>query len=392
MTIDLISNQPLANHTNPFMEAFQQCEEAYFAVAFLRTSGLKLLLPGLEKAIESGVQFTFITGFDFFQTEPAALRILFKYTQQTSNVLLYVAEPTNTFHPKLYFFKNGRSVVVLSGSANLTSGGLSSNEEASVLVRCEKSAAISQQTAFYFEDLLRKDWVKPLDWLTLLQYEKEFKIQSKLRRKLEEKPDFNIRYDWLKGELSRRFKPGEFDEELKHRRKNYQEAKSVLDEIAQAAPLSKASFEALYERLVGKSGEGRLWHSDGLYRGKSEVIKQHIKFQRLVKYIRENRTRPPEIIFKGAKAINAGIHQSGPNIMTEVLITYNPDAFPIVNNNQVNALRKAGCALNDPSRFTPSDYADYCALCHELRKVLKLDSMLAVDTLLNRVYWESKRK
>lgn len=392
MTIDLVSNQPLANHTNPFMEGLQQCEEAYFAVSFLRTSGLKLLLPSLEKAIENGVQFTFITGFDFFQTEPTALRILFKFTQQASNVRLHVAEPANTFHPKLYYFKNSHSSVVLSGSANLTSGGLSGNEEASILVRCDTSAPISQQTSAYFEDLLRQDWVKPLDWLTLLQYEKKFKEQSQLRRKLEEKPDFNIQYDWLKGELSKRFKPGEFDEELNSRRKNYQEAKEVLDEIAQSASLPKARFEALYERLVGKSGEGRLWHSDGLYRGKPDVIKQHTKFQRLVKYIRENRTQPPEIIFKGAKVINAGIHQSGPNIMTEVLITYNPDAFPIVNNNQVNALRRAGCELNDPSRFSPSDYADYCALYHEISKVLRLDSMLAVDTLLNRVYWENKRE
>ena len=45
------------------------------------------------------------------------------------------------------------------------------------------------------------------------------------------------------------------------RKARYQEAKTVLDQIADSPRLSQKQFAPLLDRLVGSKGQVRLWHS-----------------------------------------------------------------------------------------------------------------------------------
>lgn len=70
-----------------------------------------------------------VIGTHFYQTHPDVLDAF-----QASPNVRFVLQPTGVFHPKLYIFWNAKRWEALIGSANLTSGALSTNSEAMILI------------------------------------------------------------------------------------------------------------------------------------------------------------------------------------------------------------------------------------------------------------------
>ncbi|MBI1746876.1 MAG: phospholipase D family protein [Acidobacteria bacterium] len=70
-----------------------------------------------------------VIGTHFYQTHPDVLDAF----QESTNVR-FVLQPTGVFHPKLYIFWNASQWEALIGSANLTTGALSTNSEAMILL------------------------------------------------------------------------------------------------------------------------------------------------------------------------------------------------------------------------------------------------------------------
>ena len=70
-----------------------------------------------------------VIGAHFYQTHPDVLDVF----QGKANVRI-VLQPSGVFHPKLYLFRSDDRGEPLIGSANLTSGALSTNSEAMLLI------------------------------------------------------------------------------------------------------------------------------------------------------------------------------------------------------------------------------------------------------------------
>lgn len=99
--------------------------EAAFAVAWASSgnSVFDLLKEHSSRITQA------IIGTHFYQTHPDVLDTF----QGKANVR-FVLQPTGVFHPKLYLFRSDNRWEALIGSANLTSGALSANSEAMLLL------------------------------------------------------------------------------------------------------------------------------------------------------------------------------------------------------------------------------------------------------------------
>jgi HKD family nuclease len=131
----LVDNHNEENHLAILDNLLDKSSELIICVAFLKMSGL----ISLEKKLKAKVgRCTFFIGTDFYLTEPNALRLLYKQGH-----LVFVTKQVGiTFHPKIFYFKTENSISLLSGSANITNGGLNSNFEASLLIETTQNSKI----------------------------------------------------------------------------------------------------------------------------------------------------------------------------------------------------------------------------------------------------------
>lgn len=79
------------------------------------------------------------------------------------------------------------------------------------------------------------------------------------------------------------------------------------------------------------------------------------------------------------------------NFITEVMISYNPKEFAILNRNPFRVLtEEAGITFKyeHPSSFSGKDYAYYCEIIKEISEELGFSNMLEADSFFNEIYWE----
>lgn len=136
MSIRIVDNQreTLASVLSTILP---EAGEAQFAIAFVKTTGLRLIEKALKKSLERGGKMEFIVGLDFHLTDGEALQFLASMKGNGVSLFCY-GEPARavprTFHPKLYLLSRGEKVTALVGSSNLTEGGLEKNIEVNVLI------------------------------------------------------------------------------------------------------------------------------------------------------------------------------------------------------------------------------------------------------------------
>jgi HKD family nuclease len=109
------------------------------AVAFVKQSGTLRLGRALsEFARRSDVEF--MVGIDLQGTSAEGLGTLLELIRPNGRVIVvHNAQPSNTFHPKIYLFKSLDAAEMIVGSGNLTKGGLFENCEAALRIRLNLS-------------------------------------------------------------------------------------------------------------------------------------------------------------------------------------------------------------------------------------------------------------
>lgn len=119
-------------------QEFLTAYEARLATAFLKQSGLQLIESSKDSCLSNGNKVEFIVGLDFRTTEVEPLRNLLKKAENNDNFNLFCySDPSDnveTFHPKLYLFRNKNRLRAIVGSSNLTRGGLQDNVELNVVL------------------------------------------------------------------------------------------------------------------------------------------------------------------------------------------------------------------------------------------------------------------
>ena len=107
-------------------EAMSQATEVDLAVAFIKTTGLRLLLPDLQAALESkaGRQVRVLTSDYLDITDPEALRLLLLLQEQGADVRVFVTGGSS-FHLKAYIFARLSDGELVEGTAFVGSSNIS---------------------------------------------------------------------------------------------------------------------------------------------------------------------------------------------------------------------------------------------------------------------------
>lgn len=126
------------NHLDEVCEvlSLDQAKLVIVSVAFVRSSGVGPLSDALQKVSKKTKVFAGIrNGITSAQAIKALLDLgLEVWLVDTGSAQLL-------YHPKVYYAHSGTAARVLVGSANLTSGGLNSNIEASVYMALDRTSA-----------------------------------------------------------------------------------------------------------------------------------------------------------------------------------------------------------------------------------------------------------
>jgi HKD family nuclease len=108
----------------------RRADKAYFALAFVRHSGVNLLKADIEALLKRKGSVQVLFANDFGATEASAVETL-----REIGVSLKFYSDAFSFHPKSYIFQNGKSVSAIIGSSNLSASGLCQGIEWNVLLR-----------------------------------------------------------------------------------------------------------------------------------------------------------------------------------------------------------------------------------------------------------------
>jgi HKD family nuclease len=119
----------LSDFENELIRLVKEATEIKVVIAFLTEGGLGWLPAEKAPCAE------FIVGVDLGITSPGALKIL---QDRGANVRVF-QETGRMFHPKAIYIKSGDGEFLIVGSNNLTSGGISSNHEISLLAERNKT-------------------------------------------------------------------------------------------------------------------------------------------------------------------------------------------------------------------------------------------------------------
>jgi len=116
------------DHFLPHLSAaFAQSNQADLAVAFVKTTGLRLLWPDLQVMAEAGgIHRVRVLTSDYLDiTDPEALRLLLLLQESGAEVRVYTTQNQGSFHLKAYLFARVDGDQLVSGTAFIGSSNIS---------------------------------------------------------------------------------------------------------------------------------------------------------------------------------------------------------------------------------------------------------------------------
>lgn len=391
-----IKNTSDESHQEVIRSLIKESDTIKIAVAFLKQSGLNLLLPIIKQRLHDKVGMQIIIGQHFALTDPSALWSLFHLMRLNDNLHVRLAklDTADVFHPKIYLFKNGSDGSSIIGSANLTLGGLANNFECSTLTTSSTTDAFWIDVQDYFEQLFTTHSVE-LTRFEILKYEAfHAENKEKLKRVKSNPKRTKTQQGFSYESLRRHF--GKYDNKRRQNRyeglkSNYRAARKVLEKLASKDVKDKNSFISHFDSLI--TGP-HYWSSGNMQRNKTDIYENWKSFQKLVRFVQANSTRDAEFLFQKGKVLLNDIRGAGINYLTEILMTFDPKRFANMNKNPLTVLtEEAGLNIHKhSSSYNGESYQDYCELIKEISSQLGIKDMIEADNFFNDIYWPLKRK
>jgi superfamily II DNA or RNA helicase/HKD family nuclease len=186
----------------------RKCDEFWFSVAFVTTSGLATLMNTLLELEEKGIKGKVLASQYLNFTQPEALRRIMQF----SNIELRIVTDGD-FHSKGYLFKKGDLFDLIIGSSNLTANALCSNKEWNLKVTAAEQSELITQTIKEFQSEFECATIVTKEWL--VKYDLFYRSQLEYNRKIQEKLN-PAEFQDVKPNLMQR----EALENIKHLRKN----------------------------------------------------------------------------------------------------------------------------------------------------------------------------
>lgn len=377
----LITNENRPTHLSVIKRLLKHSDEVIICVAFLKNSGLEFI----QKELSSNC--TFYIGTDFYLTEPIAIKKLYK-----QGYTVYLTKKTkSTFHPKIYYFRQGNNISILTGSANLTGGGLDTNFEASILIQTEKGSSIYNDFQNIINNYLVNSTQIESD-LQLSQYEREFKTYQKKHKKADK--EFKDEIESLHkldltqlNKFVQEYVVSGGLERFSERTKKYKIAKSLMNKITRIKITSPADFLSYYGEIA------KSFHSSGLLRGKTIFAKKYKTILSIIKIVQENKKAEPFYVFSKTLPLVKSIDRFGVNALTEIMNTYSPNKFSVANGRTLKSLSNLGFAeFPEANNFKVDTYENYNNLITEIAIACKFKNLGQVDHFLSWYYEKYVKK
>ena len=121
-------------------------------VSFLMTSGVKLLIKQLKRAVNRGARLRILTGNYLGITQPEALYLLRRELGYDFQLRMY-NDSTRSFHPKAYIFEFDNCRTIFVGSSNISKSALTSGIEWNYCLQEEKDPDNYKIFCAIFEEL-----------------------------------------------------------------------------------------------------------------------------------------------------------------------------------------------------------------------------------------------
>ena len=123
----LITNLKSDNHRKLLNQLILSSNKIVICSGWMKFNGLQKILSSLDKAIENNASITVFSNKE--HTEEKAINAL----KERSHIKHIIADNQHRYlHSKIFHFENDKNFTSIIGSANITYGGLISNEELSV--------------------------------------------------------------------------------------------------------------------------------------------------------------------------------------------------------------------------------------------------------------------
>lgn len=402
--MDIFWNAKDRTILNQILQALDEADEIWIAVAYIKKSGLNLLHGELKKALSKGSKVTIVTGTDFCLTEPEAITELLDMFNGNNNATLFFANTQDkaSFHPKTYCFVKGAQAVIIAGSSNFTAGGLKDNTELCVSesVNIRMQPFISMMS--FFEDIRNSGNAQKVTPLILegyrsryLEFQKHQKLaNSEFQKWLREQKRsvLTLTETIVKKYCDEYRKAEDVDKTMKERCDSYLNAKRILDQMATNPPNTSTDFIALYERLVNPKG---YWWSGSLFRSKNKIMQNYKAFVKMIYEVKMSNEMPPDELFEFCLKYKHEhkINGLGVNVITEIMHTYRPNDCPLLNQSPIISLAKFGYSdfPNAPD-FRGRHYRRLKQVLEEINNLCGFGSLGMADNYLHYVYRKLKKE
>jgi superfamily II DNA or RNA helicase len=155
------------------------CDEFWFSVAFITTSGIAAIISKLVELERKGIRGKILTSQYLNFTQPEALRRIKNF----KNIELRISTE-GSLHSKGYFFRKGDVFNLIIGSSNLTADALCSNKEWNLKVTAAPKSELSKNAFDEFEKEFNK--AIPVTDEFIETYEKLYLLQKKINVKTDQ--------------------------------------------------------------------------------------------------------------------------------------------------------------------------------------------------------------
>jgi HKD family nuclease len=389
--VKLIFNSEEHSHREDISKMLRGAKQLDCMVPFAKTSGLDLVIKSLTSSLKNGLNARFAISMDFYLTDPDLLWKLFKLRGKYP-LSLYLSRSEWTFHPKVYALSYASGNAVLIGSANLTSGGLENNYEASALIN-DPSGALTAEVTKYIDELIEEKELVEATKECIEKYQRSHRLYHALQKINDARFDRTKRFSGINMETLQYFlremksadSENGFQKQKILRHKCLAEALNKIKSLASTKSLETKVFVERYEQLLG------MFHSGGLHRGKNIIAKSADRFQAALAAIVQSDYPTAGDAYQLLLDHFKKIPRAGVNVLTEILLALDSRRFAVMNQNAVSGLRLANIddfpTKPNKGNVSAETYARYCQIATQTRNELGLSDFAELDALFNYAYW-----
>ncbi|AYZ61829.1 NgoFVII family restriction endonuclease [Burkholderia multivorans] len=380
-----------SSHGDELADLFSRASRFDCMVAFANLSGLMHIVSALEAALSNGMEARFAVGLDFYQTSPNLLYKLLSL-EKTKRLQLFISVSRYTFHPKVYAFAFDSGCTIVTGSANLTSGGFAGNYEASTVVE-DPSGQLMSTLSQYFDGLIEENELIPANKKLIDDYAQRhtlyhahhFVANKRFSRAINDAGAEMLTLREILAEMKTDMSESGFASQIQVRRACREGARKIIQDLATGRRLGPEDFVLRYEDLISH------FHSGGLHRGKNVIAKSPGSFLDGLASITKSIPDEPSDAYRLLHEHFLDVDRAGVNVITEILHAIDSDKFAVMNQNAVSGLRKAKITDFPPKptkkNVNPDTYASFCEKATHVRNQLGLRDFTELDALFNYAYW-----